>query len=358
LGLANPVPATWMVVSVVSDPSSCDTCGVVYEHDPNALPDSAFVEGSLGYLRVGNEGRMLDPRRTPVTVTGVYSMEGVFELEVTAFEDCGARWMLPVEDVSKFQFGVGSLIVPNNELAALESAVERFHKDLKIEVDPDVALATQGLIDEETAVASSWLTHNSRYFSESVSLNPSVSEGPPKLRSDLARYMESRLLSDIEHVFASTWVSNPSSGEVVKGHRIAIARLGLAPYAGLIPRLEASTTGRWRIERRSDHIVARIGFVRAMFTHAEMDHVVLYRGLSFEQSAQTRTGQTLISATFHQRIADARFDTDPHVFSVSLMRQPVPITRLFMTYFETDAMNSQFSEAEAVLLQQPTGPLF
>ncbi len=347
-----------MGVSVVSDPSSCDTCGVVYEHDPDPLPDSAFVEGSLGYLRAGNEGRMLDPRRTPVTVMGVYPSEGVFELEVTAFEDRGARWMLPVEDVSKFRFGVGSSIVPNSELAALESAVERFHKDLEIEVDPDVALVTQGRIDDEAATADSWLTHNSRYFSESLGLDPSVCEGPPELRSDLVRYMESRSLSDIEHVFASTWVSNPSSGEVVKGHRIAIARLGLSPYAGLIPRIEASTMGGWCIERRANHIVARIGFVRAMFARAEMDHVVLYRGLSFEQPAPTRTGQTLTSATFHHRIADARFDTDPHVFSVSLMRQPVPITRLFMTFYETDAMNSQFREAEAVLLQQPTGPLF
>ena len=331
---------------------------MVYEHDPDPLPDSAFVEGSLGLLCVGNKGRMLDPRRTPVVVSAVNPLEGVFELEVTAFEDRGTRWTLPFEDVSKFQFAIASSKVPSDELAAIESAVERFHKELEVEVDPDVAESTQERIDDETATASSWLLQNSHYFSEASRLNPSMPEGPAELRSDLVRYMESRSLSDIEHLFSTIWVSNPSSGEVVKGHRIAIARLGLSPYAGLIPRIKASLEGPWSTERRSDHIVARLGFVRAMFARAKMEHVVLYRGLSFEQPPATRTGQTLISATFHHEIAEARFDTDPLVFSVSLMRQPVPITRLFMTFLETEAMNSQFREAEAALLQKPSGPLF
>jgi hypothetical protein len=58
----------------------------------------------------------------------------------------------------------------------------------------------------------------------------------------------------------------------------------------------------------------------------------------------------LISATFHQRIAEARFDTDPVAFCVS---QPI-LTRLVTTFLEIDALNSRYREAEAALLEQPT----
>jgi len=41
-----------------------------------------------------------------------------------------------------------------------------------------------------------------------------------------------------------------------------------------------------------------------------------------------------------------------------LMRQVVPIERVFMTFLETEAMNRQFHEAEAVLLHEEGNPLF
>jgi len=43
----------------------------IYASSPDALSDDVFVPGDLGYLAVGNRGRMLDPRRTPVEVTEV-----------------------------------------------------------------------------------------------------------------------------------------------------------------------------------------------------------------------------------------------------------------------------------------------
>ena len=39
--------------------------------------------------------------------------------------------------------------------------------------------------------------------------------------------------------------------------------------------------------------------------------------------------------------------------SRALLRQVVPVERLFMTYLETAAMNDRFREAEAVLLFEP-----
>lgn len=41
-----------------------------------------------------------------------------------------------------------------------------------------------------------------------------------------------------------------------------------------------------------------------------------------------------------------------------LYRQPVPIERVFMTYFETAQMNRQFEEAEVVLFWDANNPLF
>jgi len=44
--------------------------------------------------------------------------------------------------------------------------------------------------------------------------------------------------------------------------------------------------------------------------------------------------------------------------SARIERQPVPVGRMFMTYLETGAMNRQFREAEAILLEDPHNPLF
>jgi hypothetical protein len=77
---------------------------MIYESDPEAAPDSEFVPGELALLVAGNRGRLLDGRRTPVTVTAVRPATGDFEIEVGAFEDAGARWLLPLQDVGRFQF--------------------------------------------------------------------------------------------------------------------------------------------------------------------------------------------------------------------------------------------------------------
>jgi hypothetical protein len=65
--------------------------GAFYEDDPEMAPDSAFESGRLDHLMVGNEGRLLDARRTPVRVVGLRPEFAFFEVEVLAFEDRGAR---------------------------------------------------------------------------------------------------------------------------------------------------------------------------------------------------------------------------------------------------------------------------
>ena len=76
----------------------------MYQSDPAARPDTEFAPGELRWLMTGNTGRLLDDRRTPVRVTALDLAHGYFEAEILAFEDAGARWLVPLEDVTRYQF--------------------------------------------------------------------------------------------------------------------------------------------------------------------------------------------------------------------------------------------------------------
>lgn len=57
---------------------------LVYDSDPRAARDSAFVGGDLRHAVVGNRGRLLDARRTPVSITAVMPDRAEFELRIGA----------------------------------------------------------------------------------------------------------------------------------------------------------------------------------------------------------------------------------------------------------------------------------
>lgn len=330
----------------------------MYEHDPDQLSDSEFSPGSLRLLCAGNVGRMLDPRRTPIRVVGVKPEIGMFELEVTAFEDAGAHWLLPLEDFSSFQFAKGSASSDERAVAELEAAIRRFDEVLRIEVDHEARAGTERRLLEEGETASEWLAAHSEFVRSSGELDWEARTGPELLRSDLIVYLDTRGLEDIERSLTETWVSNPRSGELVKAHQIVMATLGLAPFDGLILRDEQSMSGRWSRRRREDHILARLGFVRSLFRHLNIEDVVLYRGLTFERQRLERKQATLISASFSRAVGEAMLDSDPLLYAASLHRQPVPVDRLFMTYLETEALNQKYKEAEAVIFSEPRGVLF
>ena len=46
--------------------------------------------------------------------------------------------------------------------------------------------------------------------------------------------MEERGLLDMDQALAQTYVSNPASGETVKGHLIVMAEMGIAPFHGTL----------------------------------------------------------------------------------------------------------------------------
>jgi hypothetical protein len=304
---------------------------VIYEHDADAAPDAEFAPGRLAHLVAGNRGRLLDPRRTPVTITGLSLARGSFAVRVDAFEDTGAVWEIPFEDVGRFQF---ALAAAETEVEALEAAVARLDRPLRIEgADPAAALAR---IAEEREAAREWLGPRpdpAPYIARRA--------GEPALYEALAAFMESRGVADLERAFAERFVSNPRSGELVKGHAIVLAELGLCPFEGKVVRDAALFDGAGSRERRATHLLARLAFVQALWDAP----VTLFRG-----GADPPAG-SFVSATFSRAVAEANLDGRP---GAVLWRGAVAPDRLFMTFMETEAMNVRYREAEAVVLGHQT----
>jgi hypothetical protein len=301
---------------------------VIYEHDANAAPDADFAPGRLADLVTGNRGRLLDPRRTPVTIVGIAVETGQFLVRVEAFEDAGAVWEVAFEDAGRFQFARGGA---QTATAQLEAAVARFDRPLTIE---GRAPALDRLTEEREA-AREWLIalpELGSYVAERV--------GEPALWRALEAFMDSRGVLALERAFARRFVSNPWSGELVKGHAIVLAELGLCPFRGKVVRNPALFEGDWSRARRATHLLARLAFVHELFGGP----VTVYRGAREPETA------SFVSASFSRAVAEANVEGRAGV----VRDWVVPPERLFMTFMETEALNRPYREAEAVLLGHQT----
>ena len=203
-----------------------------------------------------------------------------------------------------------------------------------------------------------WLETNSEFLQSGVLLDLTGRVGNPTLWSDLKRYMMTEGLWDIEEAFADQYVSNPNSGELVKGHRIVLAELGLVSFEGKLVRKPDIYSGAWNKQRRADHILSRLAFVRELFEHIGHSSVVLYRGFSFTSQPKTRRNSSFISSTFSRDVAMSHFQGRDQSNTGVLLRQSVPIERIFMSFLETAQMNHQYKEAEAVLLYDSASNVF
>jgi hypothetical protein len=331
----------------------------IYQSDPDAAPDSEFEPGTLRHLVPGNSGRSLDARRTPVTVTEVRVPTGTFCVRIEAFEDAGAIWEVPMENAHHYQFALGSPTAASAAVAAYRAAVDRFDRPLEVSCDPETRKRTDARLAGETRRAADWLEGHSRFLAQKGTLPPPEGRrGDARLFADLTAYLESRKVGDLESAFAEQFVSNPTSGDLVRAHRIVIAEMGLVPYAGKVLRDPGALAGAWTRERREEHIAARIGFVRALAGALGLDEVVLYRGICTEKTLEPPGNHTFVSATFSIEVARSHFTSGTADATAVLYRQAVPVDRLFMTYHETEAMNRQFLEAEAVLFFDPGNRIF
>src|SRR5262245_29808022 len=126
-------------------------------------PDSEFEPGALRHLVAGNAGRLLDPRRTTVRIERVRLEIGAFVLEITAFEDRGARWTLPLEDVSDFQFARGCACASEGEVASFDEAARRLDQPLEIACDGAARAATEERLAAARVRAEKWLRDRSTF---------------------------------------------------------------------------------------------------------------------------------------------------------------------------------------------------
>ena len=323
----------------------------MYETNPNRRPDTDYEPGEVHHLLAGTPGRLLDPRRTPVRVVEVRADIGSFIVEIEGFEDAGARWTVPVEEVGHYQFEKGWPAADPNVVSELDAARERFDRPLTIACDAQARARTLESLARARDEARHWITAHSAFVRAGARLpDPAERMGSRWLFQDLQSYLRTLDLWSMEDRFATQFVSNPYSGELVKGHRVVLAELGLAAFEGKAIRDPSTLRGEWSRERREAHILARMGLLRGLFAHLGLRHVELYRGISGSGPIEPARNETFVSATFHEEVARSHFDLHEGLGAQALFRQFVPIERLFMTYLETDAMSRRYREAEAVLL--------
>ena len=307
---------------------------------------------------MGNEGRLLDFRRTPVRVKDVWYETGLAGVEILAFEDTGAVWDVPFEEVGKYQFRKGSARAPAHELQKIRIAVTRFDRQEVISPDARNRQAALRGLAREWELGDCWVSRNSRFLQSGRSLPEGQPEGDALLYQDIRRYMDERGLLDLESRFARKYVSY-ANNEFVKAHRVAVARLGLASYRGKVIRDSSQTAGPLALERRKKHILARMGWVQALLRRCGRESIVLYRMESCDGPLHSRRRETaLVSASFRMDIVQEMSGWADSQRTVALYRQAVPVERVFMTYLETEAMNQPFREAEAVLLADPSNQAF
>jgi hypothetical protein len=164
--------------------------------------------------------------------------------------------------------------------------------------------------------------------------------GDPALQRLLNAYLED--LAAMDREFAETFVSNPRSGETIKGHAIVLAELGLVRFEGKQVRTPDLFAGQWTTERRAAHVIARLAFARALWQRT-VEPPRLYRGVGPNDTGLAYQPLSFTSATFSREVAEAHEPAE-------LLEQRLPLERLFMTFLETEAMNRRYREAEAVLL--------
>ena len=325
----------------------------MYQRDPEARPDTEFAPGELRWLVTGNTGRLLDGRRTPIRVTALDLAHGYFEAEILAFEDAGARWLVPLEDVTRYQFAPGGDNTGLDTVAAMTEAIARLDVPLEITADPAAGLRTRGEIAAAREHADAWLTAHG--VTESIDPDPYIARcrGSDDAAGWLAAYLAEAAapgVAALDAELTAGYVSSPASGDLVRAHLIVLAELGLCGYRGKAIRDPASLDGPYSRDARRAHIIARAGFTQALWARADRSGLMLYRGIGLPGRARlaVRT-DTLISATFARPVAESHFN-GIRSDAAALLRCRLPADRLLFTFLETAAMNRQFLEAEAVLL--------
>jgi hypothetical protein len=328
-----------------------------YQYNADKLPDSKFERGTFEHIVVGNEGRALDYRRTPVRIKEIRESSGLIVLEILEFEDKGNTWEAPFEAVGTFQFALEAARTDTTRRSRYETIAEKLNKPLAIACDPDARRATLSDLSDAERDARKWVQLQSTGLRARLSVDFSRTDGLEALYSDTAIYMRHCGLEENEARFAADYACKFHYSENVKAQRIVMAEMGLVPYEGTIVREEREHEGRFSRVRRREHILRRMGYVRALYRELGFESVLVYRGIHCVALPARPRNRTFVSSTTNLAVAESLAcfrepvnDNKPGYRVGVLMSQQVPLERVFMTYMETAQMNNPYKESEVVLL--------
>jgi hypothetical protein len=197
----------------------------VYQSDPDRAPDSSFLPGEPRHLVAGNRARLLDTRRTPLHVTRVLPGSGFFEVQIDAFEDAGTRWLIPIEEVTSYQFEADGATAGPVQERELEGAIARHDVTVTVAGGAAAMRHTASRLEAEAALAADWLTGVGA--PERFDLLSLVENGWPAATAWFGSYLSQRDLAHMDERFASAYVSNPWAGDLVLGHLTVLAEGGV-----------------------------------------------------------------------------------------------------------------------------------
>lgn len=324
----------------------------VHQFDSQMRPDSEFQSGHLKFLSVGNQCRLMDARRTPGVIEFV-SPEGFFRWRISAFEDKGEYWDVPLEHVLRYQFALDSPELPPDRINILEAQIEVLNQPLSIPIEPQRRSETGSQISQVEKSVLDWLSKNSGWMPSQISVDVLFFDQTQAIANLLTGYMESSGLGEQEKRTSKIYVLNPFSGEWIKGLQITFAELGLKEFTGTIPRTTDVFSGPGDKQLRQQYIIHRLAFVRALFKSFGYSEVVLFRGMAAEGNWQAHSHRLFSSWTFSKEVAEAFASCNEHAKHSYLLKRTFPIEKLFLTCVETAAMNRQYREHEAVVIHDP-----
>ena len=314
------------------------------------------IKGKLEYLTPGNSCWLTDARRTPGIIEWVDYERAIFRWRILEFEDAGNHWLLPAERAADFLFDESVESIPSPLLSQLQNAIEVLSEPLIVVPKVSAFENTQKEIEAKAVTAHSWLIANSSYIGEGFKPDLSLRKGPKALAADFMAYCDNCGVRTIEEKTAKALVLNPSSGEWIKGMEFVLAQMGLAKFESTQFRTEGVLAGMGSPENRKSYLLQRLGFVRALFRLLELGQVTLYRGMATEQPWSHKE-RNFLSYSFSLAVAQefANFQRDAQLQHSYLVKTTIPCEELFMTYLETEAMNEQYAEAEALVLTKGSG---
>lgn len=322
----------------------------MHQHYKEIESDDNFETGTLSHIVPGNEGRVLDGRRTPGYIESYDEESAMFVWRITDFEDKGKCWEIPAEQISNYQFRKHSKHLSADDTEKISLRCNSLNKQLKIKKNDDIYACTLEEINSQKKVAREWLQQHSAFFKKHKKLDFDSQVGYEELFSDLEEYLRLQGVYELELKTANQYLINPYSGEWIKGMKIVMAELGLIDYAETAPRTKEIFLGIGLRELRKKYIIIRTAFIQSVFELLEINEVPLYRGMSSFVNLY-ETPCTLVSSTFSVNTAKefAAIDSSADFKSCYFVKFMYPVSNLFMTFFETKQFNERYKEQEAII---------